>query len=223
MNSKINFFQTVAYFTSRLMFSLNRYAFNNNSFCCQDKKSLFRGVKLACTNVLPYIRAKGKVIILSAFTSSSEDRLLAENWSGRKEVQKSYKTKLLFSVLFIINNNYKKNWISNGIDIQNESAYTTEKEILFQPFSFYYLKDVKIDLKKYIFDIYLETVGKTEILEEKIRLGKEVEFIKDENIVKIAENKKIKKQKLKNKNKEIHKIIGPKKKKKRLTKRKKMK
>ena len=37
----------------------------------------------------------------------------------------------------------------------------------------------------YTADIYLETIGKTEILEEKIKKGKEIEFNKEENIIQI--------------------------------------
>ena len=87
-----------------------------------------------------------------------------------------YKTNLKFSVVFIIRNFYNKNWISNGIDIPKESENKNEKEILYQPFSFYYVRDVQIDHNNYMADIYLDTIGKTEILEEKIREGKEIGF-----------------------------------------------
>ena len=108
-------------------------------------------------------------------------------FSGRKNSQELFKTNLLFSVLFIITNLWKKNWISNGINIQEESKYKKEKEILFQPFSFYYVSDVKTNLKDYTADIYLETIGKTDILEEKIKNEKEKEIIynKSKNIVEL--------------------------------------
>ena len=86
-----------------------------------------------------------------------------------------------------IKNFTKKQWISNGIDIQKESQYTTEKEILYQPFSFYYVRDVQIDIKNYLADIYLDTIGKTEILEEKIKIGKEIEYNKKEGIMQVKE------------------------------------
>jgi hypothetical protein len=85
----------------------------------------------------------------------------------------------------VIKNNFKKNWISNSINIANESKYTKEKEILYQPFSFYYVRKVLIDLNNYISDIFLETIGKKEILEEKIRIGKEIKYNEQENIMEV--------------------------------------
>ena len=184
MNSKMNFYEPIAYFTSRLMFSLNKYATTNSTYFTETKE-LHRGVKLSYSNLLPYERAKGKIILLSAFTSTSEDEDLAKRWAGRKNTLSLYKTNLKFSVVFIIKNLNKATWISNGINIQNEAFYKKEKEILFQPFSFYLVRDVQIDLQHYTADIYLETIGKKEILEEQIKIGKEIEYNQKENIMKV--------------------------------------
>ena len=184
MNSKMNFYEPVAYFTARLMFSLNKFAKKNQKYCNVDKIELHRGVKLTYTDLIAYERAKGKIILLSAFTSTSKDQSEAESFAGRDEDIKSlYNNNLRFSVVFHITNIYKNGWISNGIDIENESEYDEEREILFQPFSFYYVKDTKINIEQYIADIYLETIGKIEILEEKIKLGKEIIYNKDKNIM----------------------------------------
>jgi len=184
MNSKMNFYEPVAYFTARLMFSLNKFAKKNQKYCNVDKIELHRGVKLTYTDLIAYERAKGKIILLSTFTSTSKDQSEAESFAGRDEDIKSlYNNNLRFSVVFHITNIYKNGWISNGIDIENESEYDEEREILFQPFSFYYVKDTKIDIEQYIADIYLETIGKIEILEEKIKLGKEIIYNKDKNIM----------------------------------------
>ena len=176
MSNKMNDYEPIAYFTARLMYSLNQYAKKNHKFCEENKTELHRGVKMTYSNLLPYERAKGKIILLSAFTSTSRDEALAKAWAGREDTQALYRTNLRFSVVFIITNLYNKKWIPNGIDIQKESKYKNEKEILYQPFSFYYVRDVQIDNKNYIADIYLDTIGKTEILEEKIKKGKEIEF-----------------------------------------------
>ncbi len=42
-----------------------------------------------------------------------------------------------------------------------------------------------IDLENYTADIYLETIGKKEILEEKIKLGKEIKYNEKEKIIEI--------------------------------------
>ena len=158
MNTNFNSYEVVAYFTARLMYSLNKFANKEGNYYALDKTDLHRGMKLTYSNILPYERAKGKVILLSAFTSTSEEAKVAEKFSGRKNTQSLYNLKNRFSVILIIKNYYKKNWISNGVKIETLSQYKKEKEILYQPFSFYYVRDVQIDRKNYKADIYLETI-----------------------------------------------------------------
>ena len=78
----------------------------------------------------------------------------------------------------------QKKWISNGVNIQKLSVYD-ESEILYQPFSFYYVRDVQIDQKNYKADIYLDTIGKYEILEEKIKNGEIIEYNQKERIMQV--------------------------------------
>jgi hypothetical protein len=174
MNSKMNSYDTIAYFTSRLMYSLNTYGKENHMFYDKDKIILKRGLKIPYSNLLQYERVVGKIILLSAFTSTSLTEKTARNFAGRNHAKEQYKTKKIFSVIYIITNNYRNNWIPNGINVQEESAYKKEREILFQPFSFYIVKKVDINKEDYTADIYLETIGKTEILEEQIKKGKNI-------------------------------------------------
>ena len=76
--------------------------------------------------------------------------------------------------------------IPDGIDVSGNSEFKTEKEILFQPFSFYRITKVDLKVKEFNVDICLETVVKTEILEEKIKLGKEIKYNENENIMGIS-------------------------------------
>ena len=46
MNSKMNSFEAIAYFTARLMYSLNIYGKDNKMYCDKDKKQLKRGIKI---------------------------------------------------------------------------------------------------------------------------------------------------------------------------------
>jgi hypothetical protein len=183
MNANFNSYEVVAYFTARLMYSLNKFADKEGTYYNLDKQDLHRGMKLSYSSVLPYERVKGKVILLSAFTSTSEEEKVAVNFSGRKNTQSLYKLKKRFSVILNISNSYKKQWISNGVKIETISKYKSEKEILYQPFSFYYVRDVRIDLKNYKADIDLETIGKKEILEEEIKIGKNIEYNEKEKIM----------------------------------------
>ena len=187
MKGKMKYYEPIAYFTSRLMYSLNSYAEKNKKYCKENKKILYRGAKLYFSCLLPYIRAVGKIILLSAFTSTSSEEKIAENWAGRGKERKIYDDYNRFSVVFKIINlfNDEKKWISNSIDVQEESKYKKEKEFLFQPFSFYKVIDVKFDINNFKADITLETVGKKEILEERLKFGKEIKYNMNENIMEI--------------------------------------
>ena len=174
--------EEVAYFTARLMYSLNNYAQKKGKYY-KDKKA-FRGITLNFSSILNFEKAKGQIIVLSSFISSSEDINQAKKFCGRdkkRNIKKSINKK--FSVLIHITNEYKKNWISNGVNVQEISYVPSEKEILFQPFSFYFLKDVKYDLEKLEADIHLETIGKQIILEEALKRGKKIRYNKDLNII----------------------------------------
>ena len=184
MNSKFKFYEPVAYFTARLMYHLNSFALKKEFFFNQNEQELHRGIKLSFSSLLPYERAEGKIILLSAFTSTSEDKQVAERWAGRRNPLSLYKTNTKFSVVFRIKNKFENNWVSNGVNVQSLSKYK-EKEILYQPFSFYKVLRVDIKYQKFIADIYLETIGKMEILEEKIKLNKRICYNKSKNIMEI--------------------------------------
>ena len=184
-NSNINYYETIAYFTSRLMYSLNSYALKNDKFFTKDGETLYRGVKLPYSNLLPYERAKGKIIVLTAFTSTSELKEKAIYFSGRKKPENLYKRKLLFSTIFYIKNSWKKNLVSNCINIQEIALCKSEKEILFQPFTFYRVEDVIINHELYTADIYLEAIAKTKILEGEIKKGNNIIYDEKENLIDI--------------------------------------
>ena len=176
----------VAYFVARFMYYLNSYAKQEGKYLKSDKTVLYRGWRLSYPDILLYERAKGKIIILSSFTSTSPKINLAESFSRRKDSQSMYNSYKMFSVIFLIKNNFKKDWISNCIIVSDPYPnYKHKEDILFQPFSFFYVRDVKIDLKNYKADIYLETIGKKEILEEKIKFGKEINYNEHENIMEV--------------------------------------
>jgi len=185
LNDKMNFDISVAYFASRLMYSINNYGKDKDKFYNQDNKIIFRGAKIPYSNILTYKRAKGKIILFPSFTSTSESQKLAENWAGRKEAKDLYEANLKYSVVYYITNVHKSNWISNGVKVTDIAQYHYEEEVLFQPFTFFLLKDLKINDKDFTTDIYLETIGKTEILEEKIKLEKEIEYNPEQNIMQI--------------------------------------
>ena len=184
-NSKTNINASVAYFISRLMYSLNSVALKYQLYEKRNNEIFYRGVKMRYTNLLSYLRAKGKIITFSYILSTSPVKRIAELFSGRESPLNYYRNRLTFSIIFVIKNIMKTNLISNAINVTEYSEYSEEKEILFLPYSFFYVKDVKIDIKSFTADIYLETIGRTEILEEQIKKGKQIFYNEKEKIMQI--------------------------------------
>ena len=180
-------YESFAYFTARFMNYINNIAGKEEIEYIKENRKFYRGVKMPYVSILPYIGAKGKVIILSSFITASEEKSIAEKYAGREKSNIIYKTNLYFSVIFYIKNIYKIGWIPSAVSILNNSEKNIEKENLniFLPFTFYYVRDVEINIQRYTADIYLETIGKTEILEEEIKMGKKFEYNAKENIVQI--------------------------------------
>ena len=175
-NSNDDSFEYLIITISRIMYY---FASKYNVFYKENNKILYKGDKLYYSSLIKYERIKGKIILFPTFTTVYENENLANIYSGRNNSIELYKNSLKFSVIFIITNLFQNNWISNIINLNNE------KKLLFQPFSFFHVKDVKINLKNFTADIYLETIGKVEILEEKIRLGKSIKYNEKENIMEI--------------------------------------
>ena len=139
---------------------------------------------LSYASLLPYKRAENKIILFSSFTSTSIDINECHKFAERGSFKRENKNNN-FSVVLYIENSYKKGMYSNGIDIKDLSKYKKEKEILFPAFSFFYVKEVKINFKERLADIYLITIGKDCILEEEIKKGKNIEYNEKEKMMKI--------------------------------------
>ena len=123
-------------------------------FFYENNKQLYRCLKIPYSSLIKYEKAQGNIILFPAFTSTTEDEKIAKNFLS------NLSNNLLFSVTFIITYICKNNWTPNAIIIQNESLYKNEKEIVIQPFSCFYVKNVKIDTNNNTADIYLESIDK---------------------------------------------------------------
>ena len=176
MNPNENYYDTIAYFISILMFSLNSFAKEKKMFCNEDKKILYKGFNLEYSSLLQYEKAKGEIILFPIFISTIEDKKRIKGFFSLNNSK--------FRTIMNITNNHKRNWISNVINIKSASLYK-EREFVFLPFSFFYLKDIRINIEEFTAEIDLETIGKTEILEYKFQNGNEIEYNQNENIIQI--------------------------------------
>ena len=189
LNYKEDYYEIFEYLTARLMLYINDIAKKEEITYIKENRNFYRGVKMTYASILPYIRAKGKAIILSSFIEASEDKSIAEKYAGREKSNLIYKTNLYFSVIFEIKNIYKNGWVPSGVSILYYSNNYIQKEKdnlnIFLPFTFYYVRDVIINTERKTANIHLETIGKREILEEEIKMGKKIEYNVKENIVQI--------------------------------------
>ena len=175
-------YQKTSFFLSGLIYSLNLYGKQQNTY--ENKESiLYRGMQLSYIDLLPYEKNLGNIISFPNFTSSSSDLSIAEGFSNRNSSAQSRKNSNMFSVILKISNKYKSGWIPMAINVSNISEYPHEEERIFQPFTFYKVNKVDINIDKYIADIDLETIGRKVILEEELKKGKKLRYNLKEGIM----------------------------------------
>jgi hypothetical protein len=163
------------------MFCLNEFGVYKDKGIVVDT-TLYRGTRLNYIDLLLYERNLGKIITFPSFTSTSLEKSVAENFSGRKDLSSNNG---LFSVIFSIIIKNSENYCPVAFDIQEVSKYEEEREILIQPFTFFRIKEVSIDLKVLKADITLEIIRKQEILEIYIKDKNKLTYNEKENIVEV--------------------------------------
>ena len=167
-------YEKTGYFIGGLMYKLNEYGINKKRGM-ESKAILYRGMYLDYLDALSYKKYTDNIISFQTFLSTSSKMGTAEFFSKLKrssvdERQKNCK----FSSILKIEYNWDEGLFPLCFDISDISHYKTEKEFLFHPFSFFKIKDFKIDLINHTLNLDLETIGKKEILEEQIKLGKKI-------------------------------------------------
>ena len=138
-------YEIISYYTARLMYALNYFAIKSNCFY-YDKKTLYRGSKETYINLLPLERLKGKIILFSAFTSISESKEVALEFSSREKIEGIYKAKKLFSVIYVIENLLKK-IVFHVVLIYNLYLNLMKKKFYFNLFLFILLKMLNLIIK----------------------------------------------------------------------------
>ena len=78
----------------------------------------------------------------------------------------------------VINYKFSNNFIYSAIDISQCSDYPNEEERLFPPFTFFKLNKLNIDYNNYTSSIELDSIGRKEILEKRIRNGNILKYNK---------------------------------------------
>ena len=141
--------QKTSWFIAGVMYSLNDYAEKNKKGIRKTLK-LYRGIRANLYDLLNYQRAKGKIICFPSFTSTSRDIEIAKKFAN---CQDKYETIIT-------------------IDYRHKRGYLpTVWECLFLPYSFFIIKEVKINHKDKKAEIELVTIGRKNILENYLKEG----------------------------------------------------
>ena len=172
----------IAFFISGLQLSLNIYGMKEKKGF--DKQAeIYRGALFNYSLILSYLRNIGNIITFPSFLSTTLNREVAKDFSHYDTPRKERNN--LFSTTYIIYINPKKDWISQGFSIDDISYYQNEREILFQPFCFFKLHNVKVDMDNYTCFIYLELIGKKNIWEGSMNNTCIASYIQEENFMEL--------------------------------------
>ena len=181
-------YEKTGYLIGGLMYKLNEYGINKKKGI-EKRTILYRGVYLNYLDALSYKNNKNKIISFQTFLSTSPKQATAEFFSRTKRTPTEERQKeCKFSSLITIEYNWNDGLFPLCFDITDIAKYKTEKECLFHPYTFFKIKNFKIDLINYTLDLELETIGKKEILEEKLKLGKKIKLNESQDLLEI-ENK----------------------------------
>ena len=176
----------IAFFISGLQLSLNIYGMKEKKGF-NTKCELYRGALFDYSLILKYLKNIGNIITFPSFFSTSLDLNVAKDFAYYNEPKEN--RKYSFSVIYIININPRNDWIAQGFSINELSHYQNEKEILFQPFCFFKIANIVVNMDKYICNIYLELIGKKEIWEQSMKSTSSVFYLENENVIELNKYK----------------------------------
>ena len=174
----------IFYFWSSIKFKHIR---NERKKGFNTKCELYRGALFDYSLILKYLKNIGNIITFPSFFSTSLDLNVAKDFAYYNEPKEN--RKYSFSVIYIININPRNDWIAQGFSINELSHYQNEKEILFQPFCFFKIANIVVNMDKYICNIYLELIGKKEIWEQSMKSTSSVFYLENENVIELNKYK----------------------------------
>ena len=172
-------FDNMGYFIGNFMHRIVEYG-------KQEKKAVlggnqfYKGIQLNIFDLFEFIKNDQLLISFSHFmmvTSKKELAIL----NAQRNMNSAYRNnKKLFSVILNIQYFYDDSYKPSIFDLSGLMSYPDEEEYIVLPFTFFLLKRIKYDEKKMTADIDLEVIGKSEVLEEKVKKGQKL-FYEEKN------------------------------------------
>ena len=170
--------QKTSWFIARVIYRLNEYSEKKGGV--KKDITLYRGIKMNLIDLLYYEREKDKLICYPSFTSTTPLLQTAKGFSNNNKTQYQYAT------IVTINYKYNKDFIPTAVDVSEISAFKSEKECIFLPYSFFKIKNVEIDHINKKGKIELDSIGRKEIFEKKLRDGYKLNY-NEEGFMEIIE------------------------------------
>ena len=175
-------YDKISYFVSDMMLCLNEYGIKEKKGLKEKGNfTLYRGMNLSFIDLIPYTRNINKIISFPSFTSTSLNINRAKNFIIKSQQQRIEKKK--FSVIFDFE--MKNILFPVGFDIQEISDHPEEEEVLIQPFTFFKIKKIEINLDSFNANISLEVINKDDILEKYIDEKNRLKYNEKKNIVEV--------------------------------------
>ena len=168
-------FEQISYFTGNLMYRIVEYGFSEKKGITSGAE-LYKGMQLDIINLFEYIRNETFLISYSHFMTITSKKQLAELNSQRNIPLVYRKNKNLFSVMITFHYLHDNEFAPSIFNISELVPYPDEEEFIVLPFTFFMLNKVVINENKMNVDIDMTVIGKSEILEEKVKLGKKLFF-----------------------------------------------
>ena len=113
----------------------------------------------------------------------TQNKDLANLNSQRNIPLEDRKDKNLFSVIFNIKYSYDNGFEASIYDLGQLMPYPDEESFIILPFTFFYVEKIATDQKKMNADIDLVVIGKKEILEHKVKMGKKLTYDQKNTII----------------------------------------
>lgn len=120
--------------------------------------------------------------------STSQNREKARDFSKEtKTSDNERKEDFKFSLLIKIEHIWKKDLYPLCFDISKISVYPSEEEFLFNPYSFFKIKNFKVNFNTHVIELKLETINKREELENRVKDNKKIYYNKHSQLLEAKE------------------------------------
>ena len=194
LNLDNNAYQKIAYFVGKLMYKLNNYDKEKNyGYKNNETIILYRGLKnVSYLDALSYQIHQGKKICFQTFMSTSKSENISKNFASVNNnfIINGDQINLKFSIIIEIKHHWEEGWEPLCFDIKQLSLIPNEEEFLFHPFSFFFIKEFKVDYSKNLVHLKVESINKKDILEKELgnkNCNKKIHYNKEKKIIELKE------------------------------------